>query len=113
MSARRVVVHAGVCGSVTEATAASSDQQHVEFSVTGPCEKMQGLAAGLPAVDAYAEIGTGFEGQFHQVVRGALSGCCSGCAVPVGLFKAMQVAAGLALPAPVGMEFERIKDLRS
>ncbi|MFN2352102.1 MAG: hypothetical protein ABR497_09170, partial [Kiritimatiellia bacterium] len=27
-----------------------------------------------------------------------LKGCCAGCAVPVGVFKAMQVAAGLALP---------------
>ena len=105
-----VKIHAGVCGFVTEATANSPDQQHVVFAVVSPCEKIQGLAAALPVVDAYAEIGAGFEGQFHQAVQGALSGCCSGCAVPVGLFKAMQVAAGLALPAPVTMEFERIKD---
>ena len=27
--------------------------------------------------------------------------CCSGCAVPVGIFKGMQVAAGLALPKDI------------
>lgn len=105
-----VTIHAGVCGFVTEATAHSADQQQVEFEVVSPCEKIQGLAAALPPVDAYAEIGAGFEGQFHRAVRSALGGCCSGCAVPVGLFKAMQIAAGLALPAAVTMQFERIKD---
>lgn len=105
-----VKIHAGVCGFVTEATASSPDQQHVEFAVTSPCEKIQGLADALPVMDAYAEIGAGFEGEFHRAVRAGLNGCCSGCAVPVGLFKAMQVAAGLALPAPVSMAFERIKD---
>jgi hypothetical protein len=105
-----VAIHAGVCGFTTDAIATSPDQQHVEFSVASPCEKIRGLASALPVLDAYAEIGTGFEGQFHRAVRAALGGCCSGCAVPVGLFKAMQIAAGLALPAAVSMEFERAKD---
>ncbi len=34
-------------------------------------------------------------------VRENLKGCCAGCAVPVGIFKSMQVAAGLALPKTV------------
>ena len=105
-----VTIQAGICGFTTEATANSPDQQHVEFSVTSPCEKIQRLAVGLPVVDAYAEIGAGSEGEFQQVLRCELSGCCRGCAVPVGLFKAMQIAAGLALPAPVSMEFGREKD---
>ena len=111
MTGARVTIHAGVCGFVTEAVVRCEDGQHVAFAITTPCEKIQGLAAHLPpALDAYAEIGAGFAGEFHQAVRSALAGCCSGCAVPVGLFKAMQVAAGLALPAPVSMEFERTKD---
>ncbi len=107
MSGARVSIHAGICGFVTEATVTSEDRQHVEFRVASPCEKIQGLAQRLPRLDAYAEIGAGFEGQFHRTVRATLNGCCSGCAVPVGLFKAMQVAAGLALPKAVSMEFER------
>ncbi len=106
----KVTIHAAVCGFVTEATANSPDQQHVEFCVTSSCEKIQGLAACLPTVNTYAEVGAGFEGEFHRVIRAGLGGCCSGCAVPMGLFKAMQIAAGLALPASVSMEFERMKD---
>lgn len=107
MSGARVTVHAGVCGFVTEARATSEDRQHVEFRVASPCEKIQGLAQRLPRLDAYADVGAGFEGEFHRAVWASLSGCCSGCAVPVGLFKAMQIAAGLALPRAVTMDFER------
>jgi hypothetical protein len=40
--------------------------------------------------------------------REHLKGCCAACAVPVGAFKAMQVAAGVALPKDVtlGMSLE-------
>jgi len=103
----QVRIHAGVCGFVTEATADSPDRQHVEITVLSPCPKMQELAAHLPVLDAYTEIGAGFEGQFWQAVRKSVGGCCSGCAVPVGLWKAMQVAAGLALPAAVDIQLTR------
>ena len=105
MSTVKGTIHGGVCGFVTEVTATSEDNQHVKFTVTSPCEKIQGLAGRLPEVDAYAEIGAGFEGQVHQAVRASLQGCCSGCIVPVGVFKAMQIAAGLALPQAVTAEF--------
>jgi len=36
-----------------------------------------------------------------SAVRATLSGCCAGCAVPVGIFKALQVAARVALPREV------------
>ena len=49
----------------------------------------------------------GGDGDIHQAVRSTLKGCCSGCAVPVGIFKAMQVAAGLALPAPLSIHIEK------
>ena len=111
MKGARVTINAGVCGFVTEATAGSPDGQEVQLAITSPCEKIMGLAQRLPAtLDAYAEIGAGFAGEFHQAVQEALVGCCSGCAVPAGLFKAMQVAAGLALPAPVTIELERVKE---
>ena len=107
MSTVRSTIHAGVCGFVTRVTATSEDSQHVSFAVSSPCEKVQGLAERLPEVDAYAEIGAGFEGRVHQAVRVSLQGCCSGCIVPVGVFKAMQVAAGLALPSDVSCSFEK------
>lgn len=107
MSAVKATINAGVCGFVTEVTATSEDSQNVSFVVESPCEKIQALGVALPTVDAYAEIGAGFDGQVLSTVRTVLGGCCAGCVVPAGVFKAMQVAAKLALPAPAGIELER------
>jgi len=49
-------------------------------------------------VDGYAEIGAGVEGVVLTTSNEMLKGCCAGCAVHAGVFKAMQVAAGVALP---------------
>jgi hypothetical protein len=104
----RATIDAGVCGFVTEVTARCDDDQHVSFDISTPCEKVQALADALPTVDAYDEIGSGFDGQVMTAVRACFQGCCSGCAVPVGVFKAMQVAAKLALPQDVTMSFEKL-----
>jgi hypothetical protein len=94
-------VKAGVCGFVTDITADSDDSQNVTFKVVSNCEKITKLAGSLPVVDAYTEIGAGFDGQLFAAIRDNLSGCCAGCAVTVGLFKSMQVAAQLALPQEI------------
>jgi hypothetical protein len=107
MSTVKATINAGVCGFVTEVTARCEDDQHVTFELTSPCDKVQRLAAVLPTVDAYAEVGKGFEGEILTAVRNCFQGCCSGCAVPVGVFKAMQVAAQLALPRTVTIELEK------
>jgi hypothetical protein len=107
MSTARATINAGVCGFTTEVTATCEDSQNVSFVVTSPCEKIQALGAALPTVDAYAEIGAGFDGQVLSTVRAHLGGCCAGCVVPAGVFKAMQVAAKLALPAPISMQLDR------
>ncbi|MFH0795590.1 MAG: hypothetical protein V2A65_00850 [Candidatus Omnitrophota bacterium] len=55
----------------------------------------------LVVVDGYAEIGAGSDGVVLATGRECLKGCCAGCAVPCAVFKAMQVAAGVALPKDV------------
>lgn len=107
MSTAKATISAGVCGFTTEVTATCEDGQNVTFVVASPCEKIQALATVLPTVDAYAEIGAGYDGQVLATCRSHLGGCCAGCVVPSGVFKAMQVAAKLALPAPVGIQLER------
>jgi hypothetical protein len=109
MSTVKATIHAGVCGFVTEVAATSDDDAQVSFEITSPCANIQGLAARLPVVDAYAEIGTGFDGEVHRATRAALKGCCSGCVVPSGIFKTMQIAGGLALPRDTSMRFERVE----
>lgn len=104
----RATIHAGICGFKTTVVADSDDMQNVTFRIESDCEKIQSLAEDFPSVDGYSEIGLGFDGVIHERVRAVLKGCCSGCVVPCGIFKAMQVAAGLALPAPASIEI--VKD---
>ena len=96
-------VEAGICGFVTEIEASSEDSQHVSFKVDTDCEKIKNLSEKLTSYDAYNEIKEGFDGELFKAIRSELKGCCSGCAVPVGLFKSMQVAAMVALPKNISI----------
>ncbi len=102
-------VEAGVCGFCTNITANSADDQLVLLSFETDCEKIGKLAEALHTVeiDAYEEIKAGFEGVIMSAVRQHLTGCCAGCAVPVGIFKAVQVAANVALPKEVSITLNK------
>jgi hypothetical protein len=102
-------VQAGVCGFTTTVTADSPDDQMVTFGIETDCQKIAGLAEVLKGkqIDGYDEIAKGFEGVVMSAVRASLSGCCAGCAVPVGIFKAMQAAAAVALPRDVAITMEK------
>ena len=74
------------------------------FRIASGCEKVATFAevlSGRGPVDAYAEVGAGIEGAVLTASNEVLKGCCAACAVHAGTFKAMQVAAQLALPADV------------
>lgn len=103
----KATIKAGVCGFTTTVTACSDDMQNVSFEIESDCENIKKLAKVFPVVDAYTEIGAGFDGAIHQAVRDTLKGCCSGCVVPCGIFKSMQVAAGLALPASASIDITK------
>ena len=99
-------VQAGVCGFATKVTADSPDDQIVTLNIEADCDKIGSLAAALNGkpIDGYDEIAQGFDGVVMSAVRSRLSGCCAGCAVPAGIFKALQVAARLALPRDVSIQ---------
>ena len=99
-----VEVDAGICGLYTRADVTSQDDQNVAFNVDSDCEKIRQLGAALKdkgLIDAYQEINPAGQSVVMQAVHATLTGCCAGCAVPAGLFKAMQVAAGIALPKDI------------
>jgi hypothetical protein len=105
-----VEVDAGVCGFRTAASATCHDGQFVMLDLESDCEKIRNLGAALKdrsPVDAFQEISPSPGSVVMQTVRSVLTGCCAGCAVPVGLFKAMQVAAGLALPKDIAITLTR------
>jgi hypothetical protein len=107
----KTTIKAGVCGFQTTVLARSDDMQNVTLSIESDCEKIRGVAEGLSApIDAYREIGAGFDGEVYKVVLGRLKGCCAGCVVPCGIFKSVQVAGGVALPAPVAIDIERVEE---
>ena len=101
------VADAGICGFKSRIHAESDDSQNVTFKIASACEKAKAFGEALIAkgpVDGYAEIGAGSDGVILTTARESLKGCCAACAVPVGAFKAMQVAAGVALPQDVTLK---------
>lgn len=107
----QVKINAGICGFITMVEAQSSDGQMVQLKIISPCETIRKLNELIPEVDAFNEIGQGFNGAIYQVVQKTIIGCCSGCVVPSGIYKVMQVAAQLALPAPSTIEFLKKEEI--
>jgi hypothetical protein len=106
----RAEIDAGVCGFHTDVNTSSEDGMFVTFEVQSDCEKIRGLGEALAAggpVNAYEEISPAGESVVLATVRECLKGCCAGCAVPVGIFKSMQVAAGLALPKDITIQITK------
>ena len=102
-----VVVDGGICGFQTRIHAESDDTQNVTFKIVSACEKVWAFGDALTVkgpVDGYAEIGAGAGGIVLTTSNEVLKGCCAGCAVHAGAFKAMQVAAGVALPKDVTLK---------
>ncbi len=103
----RAEIQAGVCGFRTSVRARSDDSQNVSLEIVSTCEKISALAGALGPIDAYQEIGDGADGVVLTAARNHLKGCCAGCIVPSGIFKTVQVAGGVALPAPLSISIEK------
>ena len=102
-------VNPGVCGFIADIEAEVRDYQFVTLKANSSCEKISAIAELLSKkeFDAYNEIRDGFDGEFYKIIKKNLKGACSACAVPVGMFKSMQVAASIALPRDVLIEIKK------
>ncbi|MGC8669308.1 MAG: DUF6951 family protein [Chthonomonadales bacterium] len=108
MSSADAIIHAGVCGFVTKVRAASTEDFRVRLELETPCSNIRAFAEALPKeVDALHEVRSGWDGVILSTARRSPKGCCSACAVPIGVFKVMQVAGGLALPRDVAIEITK------
>ena len=103
----QVKVEPGICGFTADIEAELRDYQFVTLKVNSECENIKKISGLLKELDAYNEIKEGFNGEFYKIVRENLKGCCAGCAVPIGMFKSMQVAASVALPKDVSIKIEK------
>ena len=97
----RVRIEAGVCGFVTEVCARPLEDGRVALDVESPCKNVGRFAFRLAEhgpVDPLSEIDPRADSAVFSAARPEICGCCLGCIVAPAVFKAMQVAAGLALP---------------
>lgn len=97
-------IRAGVCGFVTHVLATPDTDDTVTLQIDSDCEKIRAVAARIDkTVDPLHEIHMGYGGSVLTAARNTLSGCCSGCVVPAGIFKTVQVAGRLALPRDISI----------
>ncbi len=106
----KIKVDAGICGFKTVITATSEDNMHVDLKIVSPCEIIKELSSLIKEktpINAYQELSPQNESVIMGISRTLLvtKGCCEACVVPVAVCKAMYVAAGLALPKNVTLEF--------
>jgi hypothetical protein len=103
----RTAIDAGICGFHTTVVAESPDERHVTFAIETECDVVARLVAALKErqpIDVYGEVDKRKESVILATVVETLAECRKSCAVPLGIFKAMQLVTGLALPKDVRIE---------
>jgi hypothetical protein len=91
-----VEIESGICGFTTR-VAARQDGRKVSLHVESDCDAIQRLAAELTEVEPFQEIT--FRGEGPRTLKAGAKYCHHpACPVPVGIIKAIEVEAGLALP---------------
>lgn len=90
-------IHSGICG-FTATVHAHMEGSKCKLSIESECSAIQSLAEELTEVDPYQEIT--FRGKGPRTLEAGAEHCYhTACPVPAGIIKAIEVAAGLALPA--------------
>ena len=106
--ARAVVeVHSGICGFVTNITAVELGDGMVSIAIDSNCGNCRGLAGDLHEMDPMKLlVGKAKDNPiFAAAARHPLH---QACPVPIGVAKAVEVAAGLALPRNVEIKVEKV-----
>ena len=104
--AASVLVEAGVCGHKAAITAKKADGYNVRVRIESDCPHVQKIASEPLAVDALRQ--TDLRRGLPSLLETAYSHCAhAACAVPSALVKAVEVAAGLALPKDVSMKISK------
>ena len=99
-----LTINAGVCGFTTVVRTSSEDQQTVTIEFETTCPHAAKAHDELKSVDAYQEL---FRKPHETTVYAVLSKYLPHVTCPLysGFLKAIEAAAGLALPRDVTMKF--------
>ena len=90
-------IASGICG-FSATVVARMEGSNCVLSIDSDCDAIQRMAEELTGVDPFQEIT--FRGQGPRTLALGTKHCYhTACPVPVGIIKAVEVAAGLALPA--------------
>jgi len=110
MGKSAVNVMSGICGMRTTIRASSEDMiGPVKLEMESECPHIQKLAAELTEVKAFEEIG--FRGDGPKTLSLAARYCQhAACPVPSSIIKAIEVAAGLALPKDPEIHVEKVEN---
>ena len=98
-------INSGICGfSATVKT--EKDGRKVSVSIDSDCQAIQNLAAELTEVDPFQEIT--FRGSGPRSLELGAKHCYhTACPVPVGIIKAVEIEAGLALPKDAAIKLSK------
>ena len=100
-------INSGICGFTTQVEARTDEHNRrcVHLTIKSECKAVQKLAAQLTQVDPFKEFSFRGDPQILQLAPQCLSH--PACPVPVGIIKAVEVAARLALPADVTIKLSK------
>lgn len=104
-----VEVVAGVCGFRTWIVARADDSYAVTLHIESDCAHIRKIAEQLTEVSALEELMR----PIQQTTVYQLAGSCrthAACPVPSAILKAIEVAAGMALPADVQMRIRQDRE---
>ena len=98
-------IHSGICG-FTTVVEATMNGKLCNLVISSDCEAIQKLAQDLKQVDPFQEIS--FRQLIPQTIQLSMQHCPhAACPVPVGIIKAIEVEAKLAVPADVFIKLSK------
>jgi Family of unknown function (DUF6951) len=104
--ATRVIVNPGVCGFTTTITVNKQPKRKVTISITSDCEQVSLLAELLTETGVFEIMKPLKECEvFEKASKCPLH---LTCLVPIGILKAIEAEAELALPRDAGIRFDNI-----
>ena len=101
----RITVTPGNCNFTARIEAAADAEGNVRVTVTSDCPRVREFAAAISALSATCAAGRKCA-EFFVFEPAARANLHPACPIPVAVLKALEVAAGLALPQDVLIHFE-------
>jgi sorbitol-specific phosphotransferase system component IIBC len=100
----RVSIDPGICGFPTTVEIEKTGKRQFRVTLTTECEKLGQLASQIETLDLVDAFKQAKDSRLYDVVADCV--IHPACPAPVGIIKALEVEAGLALARNVTIHFE-------